>query len=377
MSWKVPLFKIYWDNSDIDAVNEIIRQGSFWAEGSTIGKFEELIADYFNVKHAVVFNSGTAALHSLLSCHGITEKDEVLVPSYTFISTANAVLFVNAKPVFVDIEDKRFGIDPEKISEHITKNSKAIIPVHYAGLPCKIAEITKIAKEYHLLVFEDNAESFGSKYNDQLAGTFGDSAFLSFCQNKVITTGEGGAALTNDDDLYNKLLEFRSHGRTVTGTSYFNSVKKADYTHLGYNYRMPTMNAALGISQLNKIDKLISARRKVASEYMEKLKTIDQIILPYQNNINNNVFQLFSFLVKDPSKRNELINFLANKGIMSKVYFDPIHKSEFYQNTLKYNVTLPVTEKISSQSLSLPIYPEMLSTDIDYVVDGIKEFFRK
>lgn len=377
MSWKVPLFKIFWDNDDIDAVTGIIKQGSFWAEGKTISQFEEKIADYFNVKHAVVFNSGTAALHSLLACYGIGQGDEVLVPSFTFISTANSVLFVEAKPVFVDIEDERYGIDPEKIVQAISKQTKAIIPVHYAGLPCKIDEIAKIAKEHDLIVIEDNAESFGATYNGKFSGTIGDSAFLSFCQNKIITTGEGGAAITNDEDLYNKLREFRSHGRTVTQVSYFDSVKKADYTNLGFNYRMPTMNAALGIAQLHKVQKLIDSRRKIASRYIDELQHIAGLSLPLKSILNEHVFQLFSLMVTDAADRNKLISHLADKGIMSKVYFDPIHKSDFYENKLHYNQTLEVTEEVSSKILSLPIYPEMPNDDISYVIKSIKEYFER
>ena len=216
MTWKIPLFKIYWDEDDVEAVTESIRAGMNWATGPNVAKFEESIASYVGTEYAVTFNSGTSAMHAALLSHGIKEGDEVIVPSFTFIATANVPLFVGAKPVFADIEEDTFGLDPEDVKEKITEKTKAIIPIHYGGCPCKIRELKEIAQDHDLILIEDAAESFGAKVKDEKVGTFGDSAMLSFCQNKIITTGEGGVIVTNSEEIYEKLKLIRSHGRWET-----------------------------------------------------------------------------------------------------------------------------------------------------------------
>lgn len=190
MTWKIPLFKIYWDKEDIKAVTEAIKGGMNWAVGSNVEKFEKMIAKYIGAKYCVVFNSGTSALHATLLAYGIKEDDEVIVPSFTFIATANAPLFVGAKPVFADIEEETYGLDSEDVKEKITKKTKAIIPIHYGGCPCKIMELREVADDHNLILIEDAAESLGARIGDKKVGTFGDSTMLSFCQNKIITTGD-------------------------------------------------------------------------------------------------------------------------------------------------------------------------------------------
>ena len=213
MNWKIPLFKIYWDKKDITAISDTIKKGTGWAVGPNVEKFEKEISKYIGVKYALVFNSGTSALHSLLLSYRIGPGDEIIVPSFTFIATANAVLFVGAKPIFAEIEEDTLGLDPKDIEKKITSKTKAIIVVHYGGSPCKIEEIKKIAKKYNLILIEDAAESLGAKFRDKKIGALGDSAILSFCQNKIITTGEGGAVVTNSKEIYEKLKLIRSHGR--------------------------------------------------------------------------------------------------------------------------------------------------------------------
>ena len=370
---EIPLFRIYFDDRDIEAISDVIKSGMNWAVGHSINAFEKKIVEYFGCSYCVVFNSGTSALHALLLAHEIHNGHEVIVPSFTFISTANAPLFVKAKPILSDIELKTLGLDPDSVVEKISPKTKAIIPIHYGGCPAQISALKEIADDHNLLLIEDAAESFGATLNGQMTGTFGDSAMLSFCQNKVITTGEGGAIITDSKDVYTKLLLNRSHGR-LDDRSYFTSAFSSEYVDLGYNFRLSNINAALGLSQLEKVEKIISMRLKVAQYYIEKLRDVNEIILPFIPSNGKHVFQLFSIRIKH-GYRDELIDFLRSKGIMSKIYFSPVHLTYFYSKVLGYKEQLPITESISKEILSLPIYPTMTVEEQDYVVNMIKRFF--
>ena len=372
-TWKIPLFKIYWDEDDVEAVTESIRAGMNWATGSNVGKFEELVASYVGTEYAVTFNSGTSAMHAALLSHGIKEGDEVIVPSFTFIATANVPLFVGAKPVFADIEEDTFGLDPEDVKEKVTEKTKAIIPIHYGGCPCKIRELKEIAEDYDLTLIEDAAESLGARVKDEKVGTFGDSAMLSFCQNKIITTGDGGAIVTNSEEIYEKLKLIRSHGRLET-QDYFTSTEYMDYITLGYNFRMSNIIAALGIAQLKKIDKVIAMRRKNAEYLSARLKQeTTEMVTPNPLKDYYHVYQMYT--ISANNYRDELAKYLADSGIMTKVYFSPIHLTHFYKNELGYACELPVTEKISEQVLTLPMYPTLTKKETDFIIDKIKSFF--
>ena len=370
----VPLFKIYSDENDVQYISEAIRKGMDWAIGPNVEQFEEMICEYIGTKYAVVFNSGTSALHSALLAHNIKSGDEVIVPSFTFIATANAPLFVGAKPVFADIEEKTYGLDPEDVIKKITPKTKAIIPIHFGGNPCLIKELKEIADDYNLIIIEDAAEAFGAKIKDKNVGTFGDSAILSFCANKIISTGEGGAIVTDSLELYEKLKLLRSHGRFET-SNYFTSNNHMDYVALGYNFRMSNITAALGKSQLLKIDEIIKMRIENA-KYMDKILANQNKITPVKSTHNNlNVYQMYNVTVNGTeSMRDDLMKYLVGKGIMTKVYFDPVHLTHFYKNVLNYNCKLPITEKVSKHILTLPMYPELTTTEMDYIVEQIKNY---
>jgi len=248
MNWKIPLFKTYWEEDDIESIAKVIRRGAYWAIGPEINKFEEEIANFVGVKYALVFNSGTSALHSVLLAHGIT-SGEVIVPSFTFIATPNSVLLSGAKPIFAEIESETYGLDIEDVKKRINKKTRAVIPIHYGGLACKdIKAIKEITEDYNILLIEDAAESLGSKIDGEMVGTFGQSAMFSFCQNKIITTGEGGVIVTNSRDMYEKMKLIRSHGREEKKSDdYFSTTKNMDYIQIGHNFRMSTMSAALGL----------------------------------------------------------------------------------------------------------------------------------
>ena len=372
MAWKIPLFKIYSDDEDVRFLTNTLTSGMNWAIGPNIDQFEHNLSHYIGQKYCTTFNSGTSALHALLMTYGLGSGDEVIVPSFTFIATANSPLFVGAKPVFADIEKDTFGLDPDDVLEKITPQTKAIIPIHYGGSPCKIRELQEIAQDHNLLLIEDAAESLGATIGERKVGSFGDAAMFSFCQNKIITTGEGGAILTDSKETHEKLELIRSHGRLET-CDYFSSNELFDYISLGYNFRMSNITAALGVTQLQKVDKIIHMRQVLAKQYIQKLKKCgNNLTITNYTKDYHNVYQLFSVRAK---KRNALMKHLAAAGIMTKIYFSPVHMTHFYKNIMHYSCDLPNTMEVSSEIISFPFYPTMTSSDLEYVVNAINEFY--
>jgi len=378
VNWKIPLFKSYWDEDDVESVAKIIRRGTHWAAGPEIREFENEIAKLIGNKYALTFNSGTSALHAVLLAYDIKQGDEIIVPSFTFIATGNAPLFVNAKPVFAEIEDGTYGLDIEDVKNKITDKTKVIMPMHYGGCPCKnIRELKEIAEDNDILLMEDAAQSLGAKIGDKKVGTYGAAAMFSLCQDKMITTGEGGIIVTNSRDCYERLKLIRSHGRAES-TDYFSSSELMNYVNLGYNFRMPTMIAALGKSQLKKINKIIKMRRKNAKYYTSKLSHISDIKLPVTPTDFFHVFQKYTIRVEN-KKRDMLMKYLAKKGVFSKAYFGlPVHLTKFYRDKFGYTEgDLPRTEEISECVLTLPMFPALKNSDIDYIADSIMEFFKR
>ena len=375
MNWKIPLYKIYTDKKDQVAVSKVIKRGMSWAIGPEIEQFEAQLAKYLNRKFCVTFNSGTSALHASLLSLEIKTNDEIIVPSFTFIATPNSVLMVNGKPIFVDIEKTTLGLDPKLLDAKINSKTKAIMPIHYAGLPCKIDEIQKIAKKHKIALVEDAAESFGAKIKNKKVGMFGDLSILSFAGNKLLTTGEGGAVLTDSKSLFEKLKLIRSHGRKDS-SNYFLSSDSPKYVSLGYNWRMSSITAGLGISQLNKLEQLISLRQKKAEYYNKKLKNLDKIQFPNVPSNFTHVYQLYSIILPNQQIQRNLKKFLTEKGIMTKIFFSPVHKTYFY-NKKQQKINLPITSTMSKQILSLPMYPAITKKEIDYVCSSIHKFFEK
>ncbi len=373
--WKIPLYKIYTDDEDVQLITKIIKRGSRWAIGPEIEEFENALKDYVGVDYCTTLNSGTSALHATLLAYGLAKNDEIIVPSFSFISTANSVLFVDATPVFSDIEEETFGLDPNQIEGKISPNTKAVVPVDYGGLPCKINEVCEIAKNKDLVVIEDSAEALGSTINGKKTGSVSDSAIFSFCGNKVLTTGEGGAVVTNSKTINEKIKSLRSHGR-VDKINYFENTQEAKYEHLGYNWRMSSITAAMGISQLNKLDKIIKMRQENAIFISSKLSKHSEIRVPAPPSGHKHIYQMYTIQLENEKIRDELHDYLSEKGIFSKVYFSPIHLTPFYK--AKFNQkenSLPNTEKISQQVLTLPIYPNMTMEEKNYLVDTVSEFF--
>jgi len=369
---RIPLFRILWDKRDVEYVKTAIESGENWAIGPYVSKFEREIASHTGSEYCSVFNSGTSALHAALLAHGIKNGDEVIVPSFTFIATANSVVFVGAKPVFADIEEKTLGLNPEDVVEKISKKTKAIMPIHYGGCPCKIGELRKIADDNSLILIEDASEAFGARIGRRKVGTYGDSGVFSFCQNKIITTGEGGAIVTDSCEIDRRLRLLRSHGKSESDNDSLTS-GNPDYTSIGYNLRMSNITAALGIAQLMKVEKAIEKRRRNAEYFAKGLaQRVREIktLLPPKNYYN--VYQMYTIRSR---RRNELMKYLADKGVSTKVYFEPVHLSHYYRIVRKTKCRLPVTEEVSREVLSLPMYPGLSRNEVEYIVDEIEGFY--
>jgi len=377
MPWSIPLFKTYSDDDDVDAVAEVIRRGTFWAVGDEIVQFEEAIAAFTGRRFALSFNSGTSALHVMLAAYGIEGK-EVIVPSFTFIATANAVLLAGGKPVFAESESETFGLDASDVATRITADTRAIIAYHYGGFPARDSdELRALAREKNVLLVEDAAQSLGARTADTKVGAFGESAIFSLCQNKVLSTGEGGLLVTDSEDVYEKAKLLRSHGRLEAGEDYFSSIGDNDYTIVGYNFRLPTMLAALGLSQLGKIDKVISMRRKLAREITRRLGAIAGLRVPREIDGHFQAYQMYTILLDDPGIRDSLQAHLAELGVMTKVYFQPIHLKSLYRQHGWHEGLLPRTESLSGRVLTLPLFPTMTPDEVEHVCCSILSFFEK
>ena len=376
MSREVPLLKIYWDDADLREVGEAIKAGMYWAIGPQVEAFESGLARYIGSTHAVVFSSGTTALHALLLAYGIGGDDEVIVPSFTFIATANAALFVGAKPVFADIEETTLGLDPHDVERRITAKTKAILPIHYGGCPCLIEDLREIAHDRGLLLLEDAAEAFGAQVAGGKTGTFGQAGVLSFCQNKIITTGEGGAVITDSQEIADRLRLLRSHGRSekVPGVC---SSEQGDHVDLGFNFRMSNITAALGKAQLEKADQAIARRRERAFALNQRLSGVKQIRVPEAPDGYFHVYQMYTVRVQGGrSQRDGLMDYLGKRGVASKLYFPPVHLSQLYRRRFGCSEgDLPVTERLACEAVTLPMYPTLSTEDIDYIAEQVRDYF--
>ena len=373
--WKIPFYKIYTDDEDINLITKIVKRGNRWALGPEIEEFENELKNYVGTDYCVTLNSGTSALHSALLAYQIGSSDEVIIPSFTFIATANSVLFVNSKPIFAEIEDVNLGLDPKDVQSKITPSTKAIIPVDYAGLPCKILEIKKITEDNEIQIIEDAAESLGASINGKKVGSLTETAIFSFCGNKVLTTGEGGALVTNSKLIFEKAKLLRSHGR-VEKTNYLENARTSDYVSLGYNWRMSSFTASLGLTQLKKLDKMIKKRQENAKYLNSCFSKIREISLPIPPDGYEHVYQMYTIRLSNKEMRDKLHEFLLNKKIFSKVYFNPIHTTDYYKEKFgEQKISLPTTEKICKQVLTLPLYPNMTLEEKDYLTSSVIEFF--
>ncbi len=344
------------------AVMEVLDSGII-AQGPRVKAFEEAFAQMCGTNFAIATTSGTTALHLAMLAHGITRGDEVITSAFTFIASANSILFVGAKPVFVDIDPRTFDLDASQIEKAITKNTKAILPVHLYGLACDMAEIMKIAEKHGLVVIEDACQSHGAEYHGRKVGSFGTGTF-SLYPTKNITSGEGGMITTNDPIIDEKCRVLRQHGMR----------KRYYHDELGYNFRMTDIHAAIGLAQLKKLEKFNTRRQANAKFMSENLKGVTPPFIPQGL---AHVFHQYTVQVPD-GKRDALRTYLYENGVGSEVYYPvPIHQQTFYVNDLGYKDSLPKTEEATLKVLSLPVHPALSSADLETIVSIINEFMAK
>ncbi len=364
------------NEDDIKAVEEVLKS-DFLTTGPKIAEFERKFADYVGAKYAVAVSNGTAALHIACMAAGIGEGDEVITTPITFAASANCALYCGATPVFADIDPVTYNILPESIEACVTERTKAIIPVHYTGQACDMDAIHKIADRYNLIVIEDAAHAVGAEYKGKKIGSLSDMTEFSFHPVKHITCGEGGIVTTNREDLYEKLKLFRTHGITreekflhkVDGPWYYEQID------LGYNYRITDIQAALGISQLGRIDKFLEKRKKIAAKYDEAFRDFDGIEIPKQAEYSNSAYHLYVIKV-DKSIRKALFEYLRANNIGVNVHYIPVYTFPYYREHGYENVKCENAEKLYESIISIPIYYDLSDEEQDYVIDKIKEFMK-
>jgi len=381
----LPYAQQWVDEEDIGEVVKVLKS-DFLTTGPKIEEFEKRFADYVGAKYAVSISNGTAALHAACFAAGINEGDEVITSPITFAASANCVLYQGGKPVFADINPKSYNIDVEDIERKITKKTKAIIPVDFTGQAVDIDGINEIAKKYGLVVIEDAAHSLGAEYKSKKIGSLVDITTFSFHPVKHITTGEGGMITTNDEKLYNKLKLFRTHGITRDKEMLHNKEEGPwfyEQLELGYNYRMTDIQAALGISQLNKINGFLKRRREIAKKYDEYLKNIDGIILPYQESFSKSAWHLYVIqleLEKFKVGRKEIFEALQAENIGVNVHYIPVYYHPYYKRLGYEKGLCPNAEKLYERIITLPLYPKMKDKDIEDVVnalDKVLKYYRR
>lgn len=341
----LPVAEPYLGEKELTYVSECILSGWVSSKGRFVSEFEHKFGEFCKTQYAISTCNGTCALHLAIIALGIGPGDEVIVPSFTFVATANAVTYTGAKPIFVDSETDSWNLDPNQIERSITPRTKAIVIVHIFGHPAKMEQILKIAKKHKLLVIEDAAEAIGAEYKGIKIGTFGQVGIFSFYGNKIITTGEGGMIVTKHKDIADKVQLLRDHGMSAT--------KRYWHTEVGYNYRMTNLQAALGLAQLEKIEDIIHTKIKIAEIYGKGLQSVKGIVLPPSNDWAKNVYWMYSIVIEEKEfgiSRDELMKLLLREDIETRPLFPPLHTQPIY-NT---GQSLAISQWLGKNGLSLP-----------------------
>ena len=371
---KVPLSSPDIVEKDIEAVVAVMKT-RFLSIGPKIQEFEKRMSDYFGVKHTVAVNSGTSALHLIIRGLGIQESDKVLTTPFSFIASSNSILFEKAEPLFVDIDKETLNLDPDKVDEKLKslkaeelKGVKAMLVVDAFGQPADWDRFTEIARKYNLLLIEDSAESLGSEYKGKKCGTFGEAGVFAFYPNKQITTGEGGVLVTDNEELAIAARSMRSQGRGISG-------EWLDHDRLGYNFRMDELAAALGCSQMERIDEILGKRAKVAEMYNQKLAKIEEVQIPYISK-DTTKMSWFVYVIRlaHGIDRDKVMKYLNQEGVQCKPYFTPIHLQPFYVDMFGFKKgDFPITEDVSSRTIALPFFTNLKEEQIDYVLGKMRE----
>ena len=335
--------------------------------GPFVEAFEAGIARVAGRRHAIACSSGTAGLHLAVRACGVTDGDEVLTTPFSFVASANCILYERATPRFVDIEEETLGLDPELVERAAGSRSKALLPVHVFGKPCRIADLERLAVEHGWRLVEDACEALGSRLDDRPAGSFGDASVFAFYPNKQITTGEGGMVVTDDDALAASMRSMRNQGRDADGTW-------LRHVQLGFNYRLDELSAALGVAQLQRRDELQSGRNQVVDAYRARLGGLDWLRLPAAAPGAEVDWFVYVVRLESGIDRDALIGSLAEHGVPARPYFSPIHLQPFYRATFGYREgDFPVTERVAASCLALPFSSRMTDDEVDYVCDRLVE----
>ncbi len=368
---KIEFYKHNIGKKEKKELDKVLRS-IFLTTGNVTKKFEDKFSKYMKIKNTIGVTSCTAGLHISLVALGIGKGDEVITTPMSFIATSNAIEYVGAKPVFVDVELNTGNIDAALIEKAVTSKTKAIIVTHLYGVMCDIKKINKIAKKFNLKLIEDSAHAIESKRDGIKPGRFSDAACFSFYATKNMTSGEGGAVITNNDDVAEKLRKLRLHGMSkIAVDRYISGYKHYDMELLGYKYNMFDIQAALLLNQLNNIEKYFEKRKKIYNRYIDKFFNVSNILLPHIPENCKSAYHIFTIWV-DPDKRDYIINELQNRGIMVAVNFRPIHLMRYYRD--KYNYTegmFPNAEKIGSSTITLPFYIKLTPKEIDFICDTL------
>lgn len=377
---QIPYAKQWIDEEDIAYVSEVLR-GDWLTQGPTIDLFEEEIARYTDSKYCVAFNSGTAALHAAMFAAGVQEGDEVITAPVTFVATSNSAIYLRARPVFVDIDWKTYCIDVSKIESAITEKTRVIAPIDYAGYPVNIEPILEMAHKKGIVVVEDAAHALGAKRNGKPVGSQSDMTMFSFHPVKHITTGEGGVITTNSEDYYKKMKIFRTHGITKDpgllvckdeGPWYY------EMQCLGYNYRITDFQCALGISQLKKLPDSLQRRNQIALKYHRAFRSFPEMILPPlpEESNSSHAYHLFPVLFTG-KERKHVFTELKKKGIHAQVHYLPVHLQPYYVNNFGFKKgDFPVSEAFYEKEISIPMFPALSDSEIEYVIEVICGLYR-
>lgn len=363
-----------WINDD--DINEVVKvlRSDWITTGPKIKEFEDALCSYIGCRHCVVVNSGTSALDIAVQTLELPKGSEVITTPFTFVATSNAIIYNGLKPVFADICNNTFNIDPEDIRRKITKDTKAIIYVDYAGQPCDIKAIQEIADEFDLYLIEDACHAIGAEYEGKKVGNFADLTIFSFHPVKHITTGEGGAVVTDDDGLYDRLSLLRSHGidKDVQDRYGPEASWAYDMKYLGRNYRMTDFQAALGISQLKKLDGFIDKRNELALGYQELLGDVDAVTLPVIKSNVRHAWHLYTILLDESIDRDEFFTYMRNGNIGVNLHYIPVYRHSYYVDNFGFDPEeFPVTEDVFKRIITLPLFPRMSEQQVEYVITSV------
>jgi perosamine synthetase len=371
MNFEIPTSKPYIGNAELKKIKNVLNSG-WLGMGKETYEFENKLKEFLTAKNVIAVNTGTSALHLALSAINAGPGDEIIVPSLTFTATIQAIMQTQATPVFADICEETLNIDTNKIKQLITKKTKAIIPVHFSGLPCKMNDLLDIHKKNpKIRIIEDAAHAFGSYYNNKKIGSFGDITCFSFDPIKNITCGEGGAIVTADNNLTKIIKKKRILGINKDTWSRHKENQPWIYSVdcLGFRYHMSNINAAIGICQLERFNKIEKRKRNIVKYYDKHFKKINQITIPHRDYENTSYF---NYVIKIKTKRNKLILFLKQKGIHASINYLSNHTQPFFK---QFHRKLPITEKLEKQIITLPLYYGLKQKEIKYIIEQIYLFF--